>query len=192
MKLKFFRKWSFFDQNQQPLNSLLSLTPVKLSADGSWVIDPVDSATIEVRVSTEAKLDSAGSDACDSKCNWGGLMLFIPENVSAIARTLEALSITAVTRALDALFMIVLRTWRQAVRTVIAMRGLSVFVTASLMSTVGMWQLAGWTLRQLFRMTLRMCYGRFQFVAWKCWRRTLILAGDGARVNRAPAFQCWS
>ena len=145
---KMKRKRSFFDQNHQPLNSLLSLTPVKLSADGSWVIDPVDSATIEVRVSTEAKLDSAGSDACDSKCNWGGLMLFIPENVSAIARTLEALSITAVTRALDALFMIVLRTWRQAVRTVIAMRGLSVFVTASLMSTVGMWQLAGWTLRQ--------------------------------------------
>ena len=81
----------------------VSLTPVKLSADGSWVIDPVDSATIEVRVITEAKSDSAGSDTCDSECNWGGLSFFIPENVTAIARAQEALSITAVTRALDVL-----------------------------------------------------------------------------------------
>jgi len=47
----------------------VSLTPVKHSADDSWVIDLVDSATIEVRVSTEAKSDSAGSDACDSERN---------------------------------------------------------------------------------------------------------------------------
>ena len=56
----------------------MSLTPVKLSADGSGVIDSVDSATIEVRVSTQAKSDSAGSDACDREYNWGGLSLFIP------------------------------------------------------------------------------------------------------------------
>jgi len=79
------------------------LTPVKLSADGSWVSDPVDSATIEVQVSTEAKSDSAGSDTCDSECNWGGVSLLIPENITAIARVVKALSITAVTRALDAL-----------------------------------------------------------------------------------------
>ena len=81
----------------------MSLTPVKLSADGSWVIDPVNSALIAVRVSTEANSDSAGSDACESECSWGGQSLFIPENVTAIARALEALSITSVTRALDAL-----------------------------------------------------------------------------------------
>jgi len=56
----------------------VSLTPVKLSADGSRVVDSVDSATIEVRVNTQAKLDSAGSDGCDRECNWGGLSLFIP------------------------------------------------------------------------------------------------------------------
>jgi len=59
-----------------------SLTPIKLSTDDSWVIDPVDSATIEVRVSIEAKLDSAGSDTGDSECNWGGPSLLIPENVT--------------------------------------------------------------------------------------------------------------
>ena len=81
----------------------VSLTPVKLSADGSWVIDPVNSALIAVRVSTEANSDSAGSDACESECSWGGQSLFIPENVTAIARALEALSITAVIKALYAL-----------------------------------------------------------------------------------------
>jgi len=54
-------------------------------------------------VSTEAKSDSAGSDTCDSECNWNGLSRFIPENVIAIARALEANFITAVTRALYAL-----------------------------------------------------------------------------------------
>jgi len=75
----------------------VSLTPDKLSADDSWVIDLVDSATIEVRVSIEAKLESAGSDAYDSQCKWGGPSLLIPENVTATARALEALVITVVT-----------------------------------------------------------------------------------------------
>jgi len=43
-------------------------------------------------MSTEAKSDSAGSDACDRECNWGGLSLLIPENVTAVARALVVLS----------------------------------------------------------------------------------------------------
>jgi len=52
-----------------------------------------------VRVRIEVKSDSAGSDACDSKCNWSGLSLFIPEDVTA----LDAVSITTVARPLNAL-----------------------------------------------------------------------------------------
>ena len=55
-------------------------------AAGSWTrsIWP----TVAVRMSTMVKSDSAGSNACDSKCNWGGLLLLIP----AVARALVALS----------------------------------------------------------------------------------------------------
>ena len=44
---------------------LVSLAPVKISSDCVWVVGPVESVTIEVRVDTEVKSDSAGSDACD-------------------------------------------------------------------------------------------------------------------------------
>jgi len=71
---------------------VVSLTPVEVSANCSGVVDPVDLATIEVRMSTEAKSDSAGSDTCDRECNWGGLSLLIPENVTAVARALVVLS----------------------------------------------------------------------------------------------------
>jgi len=43
-----------------------TFTPLKDSADYGGVVGPVESATIEVRVNTEVKLDSAGSAACDS------------------------------------------------------------------------------------------------------------------------------
>jgi len=41
---------------------LVSLTPVKVPADGSKITGLMDSAMTEVRVSTEVKSDSAGSD----------------------------------------------------------------------------------------------------------------------------------
>ena len=48
-------------------------------------------STTTVRVNTEAKSDSAGSSACDSKFNWGGLSLLITEDDRAVARALDAL-----------------------------------------------------------------------------------------------------
>jgi len=74
------------------IESLLSPTPVRVSLNSSGVVEPVDLATVEVRMSTEAKSDSARSNACDSECNWGGFSLFIPETVAAVARALVALS----------------------------------------------------------------------------------------------------
>jgi len=41
---------------------LVSLAPVKVPADGSGIIGLIDSAMSEVRVNTEVKSDSAGSD----------------------------------------------------------------------------------------------------------------------------------
>jgi len=49
-------------------------------------------ATVKVQMSTEAESDSAEYDDCDSKCNWGRLSLLIPENVTAVAKALAALS----------------------------------------------------------------------------------------------------
>jgi len=70
------------------IDLLVSPTPVKVSSNGSGVVDPVDLATVEVRMSIKAKSDSVGFKACDSECNWGGLSLLIP----AVARALVALS----------------------------------------------------------------------------------------------------
>jgi len=41
---------------------LASLAPIRVSSDCGWVVGPVESATIEVHVSTEVKLDSAWFD----------------------------------------------------------------------------------------------------------------------------------
>ena len=154
----------------------VSLTPVKLSADGSWDIDPVNSATIEVQVSTEAKSDPAGSDTCDRECNWGGLSFLIPENVKAMARALETHSIKAVTRALDALSRYSAKdlastsTHCDCYERAVSIRN-CIFVEYS-------WHLA----------TSRIDVT--SIMVWKCCQCTLILVGDGARVNRAP-IQFW-
>jgi len=70
----------------------VSLTPIKVSSNGSGIVDPVDLATVEVWMSTEAKMDSGGSDACDVESTWVGLLRLIPINVTAVARALDALS----------------------------------------------------------------------------------------------------
>jgi len=44
-----------------------------------------------VRVNAEAKSDPAGSSACDSEFNWGEFSLLITEDVTAVARALDAL-----------------------------------------------------------------------------------------------------
>jgi len=166
------------------------LTPIKLSADDSWVIDPFDSAKIKVRVSTEAKLDLAGSDACDSGCKWGGPPLFIPENVTGIARALEALSITAVARALDALSRNSAKDLASTSMHCDCYEG--AVIISNFVADEYSWHLAT-SRMDVTSMISNDVMDEPRSVSSSGMEEmaiTLILVGNSARVNRAP-FQFW-